>query len=114
MDQLWSLKILCEYQSTPDIDSEKTLEELVVLVYSEDLESAKKKVKEFYDLQEPYENAAGGMTQYLMVRVLDSFEVIDTVSFPQNETLVEVYSRHLLVQRNLTIDEIVEMYHLDM
>lgn len=30
--RLWSLHILCEYQSTPNKYSDRTLEELVVLV----------------------------------------------------------------------------------
>jgi hypothetical protein len=86
----------------------------VILVRAKDLASAKKITREYYDSEEPYENAAGGMTHYRMVRVLDAFELIDELTIPKDEPVVEVYSRHLLVPKNLTIDEIVKKYHLDM
>lgn len=69
-------------------------------------------MSDYYNAEEPYSNAAGGTTYYRMDRVLDSFEVIDDVSIPDDEPLVEVFSRHLIVKKEMTTDEVVEMYRL--
>lgn len=113
MERLWSLKILCEYVSTPSTNTGSVFEELVVLVHARDVGTAEQKMRDFYAMEEPYGNAAGGETLYRMVRMLDVFEVVDPVVIPGDRVLAEVYSRHLQAEKGWGADEMVTRYRLD-
>lgn len=114
MDNIFSVKYLLHSIKSADTieygDNEEVFEEVIVLVRDESKESAAKRVISQYE-ELTYENAAGGMTTWHFVKVLDCFELVAEIH--GDIDFKEVYSRYILVGTGTTPDVVIRDYSLD-
>ncbi|WOV87578.1 DUF4288 domain-containing protein [Sporosarcina oncorhynchi] len=114
MDKIFSVKYLLKSINSKDTiqygDDEDVFEEVIVLVRADGKDDAMKKVIDQYE-ELTYENAAGGMTTWQFVTVLDCYELVDNIE--GDIDFKEVYSRYILVETGTTAEEVIQQYALD-
>jgi hypothetical protein len=113
MDNIFSVKYLLHSIKSADTikyGDEDVFEEVIVLVSADSKESAAERVISQYE-ELTYENAAGGMTTWRFIQVLDCFELVDKIE--GDIDFKEVYSRYILVKEGTTPDEVIRDYSLD-
>lgn len=113
MHNLFSVKYLLQSINSEDTikyGDEDVFEEVIVLVRSDRKDDAMKKVINQYE-ELTYENAAGGITTWRFVTVLDCYELVDNIE--GDIDFKEVYSRYILVEVGTTAEEVIRQYSLD-
>lgn len=114
MVNIFSVKYLLHSIKSADTikygDNEEVFEEVIVLVRADDKKSAEERIISQYE-ELTYENAAGGITTWRFVQVLDCFELVDEIEGEID--FKEVYSRFILVKDGTTPDEVIRDYSLD-
>ena len=113
MHNLFSVKYLLQSINSEDTikyGDEDVFEEVIVLVRAGGKDDAMKKVSDQYE-ELTYENAAGGMTTWRFVMVLDCFELVDDIA--GDIDFKEVYSRYILVDEGSTAEEVIQEFSLD-
>ncbi|MBB4825977.1 hypothetical protein HNO89_003214 [Sporosarcina luteola] len=108
---IYSVKVLLESTVTPNTyPSELLFEETIRLVEVTDHDELESKVREYF-VDDTYENAEGGQVTWSLVRILDTFEVMD--EFKEDIHFKEVYSRYLHFDEPITGNEVIKLYSLD-
>lgn len=107
---IYSVKLLFESTTLPDLGSEKIFEERIILVRAEKDDDIKDLVYKNFP-SDTYLNGDGGMTTNQLVEILDIFELVDNLE--ESLDFKEVYSRYLLVEKDVTVENIIELYSLD-
>lgn len=107
---IYSVKLLFESTTSPDLGSEKIFEERIILVRAEKVDDIKDLVYKKFP-SDTYLNGDGGMTTNQLVEILDIFELVDNLE--ESLDFKEVYSRYLLVENDVTTENIIELYSLD-
>ncbi|MBD7986372.1 DUF4288 domain-containing protein [Sporosarcina sp. Sa2YVA2] len=113
MHNLFSVKYLLQSIKSEDTSrygDEEVFEEVIVLVRADGKDEAMKKVIDQYE-ELTYENAAGGMTTWRFVAVLDCYELVDNIE--GDVDFKEVYSRYILVEIGTTAEEVIQEFSLD-
>ena len=91
--------------------NERTYETSVILVQADSKEQAELLAQDhFIELEKEitYTNALGGIISWRFVCILDSFELVDDI--PAVAQFTEVYSRYIIVDPNLSDEEVVDIY----
>lgn len=107
---VYSVKLLFESLTSPNLSSEKIFEERIILVRAQNSEDIKELVYGKFP-SDTYLNAEGGSTTVQLVEVLDVFELVDTLEEPID--FKEVYSRYLLFEQDIDAAKVIELYSLD-
>ncbi|MED4887282.1 DUF4288 domain-containing protein [Lysinibacillus sp. FSL R7-0073] len=107
---IYSVKLLLESTVTPNTYSSKTFEETIILIEAASHNEIETKIHRHF-VDNTYENADGGQTTWSLVKILDTFEIID--EFEGNINFKEVYSRFLPFDEPITADEVIKLYYLD-
>lgn len=85
-------------------------EESIVVLSANSEEEAKKLVMEYYK-PDSYENAEGGVTTVTLIKIVDIFEIMDSLD-DSNLDFKEVYSQFLIYEDEVaTIDDIMNRYN---
>ncbi|MEH7650255.1 DUF4288 domain-containing protein [Bacillus safensis] len=111
MQRIYSAKCLFESTSTPSSIPDKIFEERIVLVKAKNRRKVKEKVEQGFP-EETYDNAEGGQTIIRLAAILDIFELVDHLE-QKSLHLSEVYSRHLVFDKETSAQEAIEAYSLD-
>ncbi|WP_224925591.1 DUF4288 domain-containing protein [Bacillus pumilus] len=111
MRQLYSAKLLFESISSPSNMPDKIFEERIILVRAKNHRKVNDIIKKSFP-EETFENAAGGQTTIKLVAILDVFELVDHLD-QESLHLIEVYSRHLIFDKETSAKEAIEAYSLD-
>lgn len=110
MYNIFSVKLLFEYISSPKHIPDKTFEETINIIKADKVEDINGLVVEhFKDLI--YTNALGGVTTVKLVKILDIFELVENIEEIANYT--EVYSRYILFENDISAKKVIELYSLD-
>lgn len=110
MKKLYAVKSLFESVTETDTSLEKIFEERIILVEAEDEAEASGLLNKKFPA-DIYSNSAGGLTTNKLVKILDVFETVDNLKGSLN--FKEVYSRYLIFDYSLTVEEVIEKYSLD-
>lgn len=111
MQRIYSAKLLFESISTPSSIPDKIFEEWIVLVKAKNRRKVKEKVEQGFP-DETYDNAEGGQTNIRLAAILDIFELVDHLE-TESLHLSEVYSRHIIFDKETSVQEAIEAYSLD-
>ncbi|GKV70412.1 hypothetical protein NCCP2716_29100 [Sporosarcina sp. NCCP-2716] len=107
---IYSVKLLLESTVRPNMRASKTFEESIVLVKVKNPSEIQQKIYgHFVDVT--YENADRGQTTWSLVKILDTFELMD--DFEGNIDFKEVYSRYLPFDKPMTADQVIDLYSLE-
>ncbi|WP_162805738.1 DUF4288 domain-containing protein [Sporosarcina sp. PTS2304] len=107
---LYSVKLLFESNYHPDSIAERVLEERIVIVRAKHFTEIESLIKKKFP-PDRYKNAEGGITTSTLVGILDIFELVDNIE--KSLEFAEVYSRHLLVDKDIRTDEAIKLYSLN-
>ena len=108
---IYSVKVLLESTVTPNTyPSEILFEETIRLVEIADHDELESKVRDYF-VDDTYENAECGQVTWSLVKILDTFEVMD--EFKGDINFKEVYSRYLHFDKPITANKVIELYSLD-
>ncbi|CAM4102254.1 DUF4288 domain-containing protein [Lederbergia lenta] len=108
MYDIYSVKLLFESIVSPNPSPEKTFEERIILIKSDNIEDINQMVYDHFK-PETYPNSEGGLTTLKLVN--DVFELVDDLNDSVN--FKEVYSRHLLFDQEITFEKVVNLFSLD-
>lgn len=110
MSKMYSVKLLFESTTKPLYSTGKVFEERIILVHTTSKEHIPTVIESNFQ-EDCYENSEGGWTTVKLAAILDVFELVDSID---NSThLTEVYSRYLILDEELTSDEVIKRYSLD-
>jgi len=108
---IYSVKVLLESIVMPNTyPTEILFEETIRLVEVTEQEELESKVRNYF-VNNTYENAEGGQVTWNLMKILDTFEVMD--EFKEDINFKEVYSRYLHFDKPITANEVIELYSLD-
>ncbi|MFP3419494.1 MULTISPECIES: DUF4288 domain-containing protein [Bacillus] len=111
MRRIYSAKLLFESISSPSVRSDKIFEERIILVRAKNHRKVKEIVKHSFP-EDTFDNADGGQTTTKLAAILDIFELVDNLE-EEPLHLSEVYSRHLIFDKETSVEEAIEVYSLD-
>ncbi len=107
---IYSVKLLLESTVRPNMRASKTFEESVVLVKVKNHSEIERKIYDHF-VDVTYENADGGQTTWSLVKILDTFELMD--DFEGDIDFKEVYSRYLPFDKPMTAEQVIDLYSLE-
>lgn len=110
MNNMYAVKSLFESSASPNVYSDKIFEERIIVVKAQNEGEIKAIMYQQFP-PDTYENSAGGYTTIQLVKILDVFEIVDHVG--DSLHLKEVYSRYLLFEEGVTVEEVIDRYQLD-
>ncbi|WP_456270886.1 MULTISPECIES: DUF4288 domain-containing protein [unclassified Bacillus (in: firmicutes)] len=111
MQSMYSAKLLFESISSPSSIPDKIFEERIVLLKAKNQRQVKEIINQGFP-EETYDNAEGGQTNIRLAAILDIFELVDHLE-QESLHLSEVYSRHLIFDKETSVQEAIEAYPLD-
>ncbi|MFS0653965.1 DUF4288 domain-containing protein [Bacillus sp. 179-C3.3 HS] len=111
MHHIYSAKLLFESISSPNDSDDKIFEERIILVRAKNRRKVKHIVKDSFP-DDTFENANHGQTTTKLVAILDIFELVDRIE-DQSIHFIEVYSRYLLFDKDISAEEAIKAYSLD-
>ena len=91
-----------DYDTSTNVYEERHI--LVRATSTEEAELLGEKIGKEYE--DPYENQYGETVTWKLVKILDSFELLDE----QLKTGTEVYSRYILTEKVLTTENVLKRY----
>ncbi|MEN2446471.1 DUF4288 domain-containing protein [Bacillus sp. JR_15] len=111
MRQIYAAKLLFESISSPSSMPDKIFEERIILVRAKNHCKVKDIIQKNFP-EETFDNAEGGQTTIKLAAILDVFELVDDLD-QEPLHLSEVYSRHLIFDKETSAKEAIEAYSLD-
>lgn len=110
MNKMYSVKLLFESTTKPKHSKGKIFEERIILVHTRSGDKIRSIIGSHFP-DDSYENSEGGLTIVKLAAILDVFELVDSID--DSCHLTEVYCRFLILDEELSSDEVIQRFSLD-